>query len=743
MEEDKERDKVAVVGVVVGGVGRVFRSTLLLKHVLSFISIINKELQLSTTKYKYFTSDSISHLRYCHHEDLLFVSSLDKSLTKRHQQQLQLQQKQKAFKLLVSKLQDNINNNNNNYNQFIIYFQGLPTILKNCKDVFILKQIHQLYPHYFYQHDNDDDDKDGLSKKNGWIVDNIAASGSFACLLYAIETLKSKPSTKTLEMASEYGHTNLFAYLCETYPELGIGRSFDVAASYPHMTILKYILENRTECCYTVSTLASIAATDGIEEAKLLLAHKNKRLLKSKDNRFYHFADFSVVRGHLDMVKLFYSHFGQDRFLNRAIDQAAELGYLDIVIYLKETVKLVESQDSINYSAKNGHVHVVRYLCEINKKRELGFNLGDAINKAAAEGQLAVVEYLCGIGAECDKKMSMHYASINGHLEVVQFIDRHYQGGECKSDTISDICRIGKGDYLAMFKYMIQKYPCKGHDAQQVILSSAAQRGCVSLYKAILKHLEIDLDDPLTWSNHQGSSHPIPFWSHIAPPHVKLDLSFWLIKKFSHLMAPSYYTQFLSFSSPSYQYPLDIIEYIYCKCPEVFNYSTSQILLNKACIRNNVDLLAFFHKNGLPAPSRDVLNVACSSASLECIKFIYENYGHIEHLRFNSALLEHACRTTEESLEMIQYLSTIIKLKKQPLHRILQNAIGKKNEEMVQFIYNNNVDKIKKLYSQPTTAPTNQFGNQTLLKVIKATGNVRIMEFFFLNMPTLSIIEEK
>ncbi|EGG18141.1 hypothetical protein DFA_06808 [Cavenderia fasciculata] len=801
-------------------ISSVFKSIVLFRHILSFISSLSsielESLKVRSVKFKDASSHSISYLSLCHHDHLksLVIDSLSNYSNKHSILATRIKQRDNAFKLLIYKLNNNSNNNNNNCNnnnnncnnnnscnsnEFILHFRALPRILRQCKDVTILDKIYNQYRHYFRHQLVVSTSPMSTAKSipatpttcgdcvgsKSWVLDNVAASGNFACFVYVMDRIGVVPTVQTVEMACEYGSLQILDYLHESYPEVGIGRSFELASVHPHLDVIQFLIDNKTEG-YSITTLAHIAVTPCIDVATLLLSNTKNRLVDDKtDDRYKHIVDLSVVSGSAEMVRLFYTHFGRDRISASALDRSAELGYLDIVQYLSEEVIAPFTSDAKEYSAKNGHLQVVKYLVERSLPLEQPWTCKGAINKAAAAGHLDIVQYLLTTGHQCDS-LAMHHAAINGHLEVVHFLKDNTTHG-CKIDTAAQVCSVGKGDYCAMVSFILKEYPIKFKSSQEYrnTIKYAAQRGDIELYKIVVELLDFNREkngyNPLpdeTMYNRRGgggegalelyrlvaeqftvfnnnnnkdTSSPskpayqtLPFWHHLLPPFDKPDLRLWLLVGFSHILTKQAYTQIL-LSSVSAE-SLETLEAIHQYCPDVFTDVAVCLHLSKiACSNDRVEVLEFIHQRGmLSVFSHDqLIYIACTHESFKCLAF-FKQHSRIQ-------LSHHGEPLIKPSLEIVQFLWANMPINNETVRFYFYDAINRGNYEIVQFIVNNNIEQLKELFAavdrnQPTTPPPTTSppsGTKTLpiespIDWATISGHIELVEYFSEKLPFIS-----
>ena len=164
---------------------------------------------------------------------------------------------------------------------------------------------------------------------------------------------------------------------------------------------------------------------------------------------------YSARDGHLSVVKYLIEmganiHDGNDY----AIRMASENGHLSVVEYLVEHGANVNELDSdaLNMASSNGYLSVVEYLVENGADIHAENNY--ALRWAAGNGHLSVVEYLVKHGADIHAlgDVALRVAVYHCHLEIVKYLVEH----GANIDIVDDyaIKRAIKNGYLEMGKYL-------------------------------------------------------------------------------------------------------------------------------------------------------------------------------------------------------------------------------------------------------------------------------------------------
>ena len=121
------------------------------------------------------------------------------------------------------------------------------------------------------------------------------------------------------------------------------------------------------------------------------------------------------------------------------------------------------------WAVRNGHVHVVRYLCELPGDRGVnpGANDSYAIRWAARNAHADVVRYLCelsgdrGVDPGADDSYAARWAARNGHVDVVRYLcelpgDRGVNPGADDNDAIQ---RAAAHNQLHVVRYLCAALP--------------------------------------------------------------------------------------------------------------------------------------------------------------------------------------------------------------------------------------------------------------------------------------------
>ncbi|EGG25065.1 hypothetical protein DFA_03311 [Cavenderia fasciculata] len=638
-------------------ISSVFKSSVLLRYILSLVEEIHERLEeKKPCKFKDMTSKNVSFHRYSNN-GLLFQAKLECDPN------------------------------------FIAYYRAMPIILNNCTNVLVLQRLHTLYSHYFghafreivSRHGKDVYIGKTLGKcanSPSWVVDNIAASGSIPCLVYGIETIGIQPTENTIDMACEHGKLGILHFLHENYPQLQCtDRAFELAANNSHLDIIEFLLYNRTEK-YTARALVNASRTKCVDVARLLLEMRGERLVGHTEEQLIerNLVDLSVTSGSLEMVQLYFKHFGRRGLTTRALDNSAELGFLDIVLWLDQTAGAPATTDAMNFAAKNGHYSIIRFLHE---NRVEGCT-ESAINKAAAGGFLDIVQFLHVNRTEGATKDAMHNAVASGSLEVVKFLHKNRTELCNGANTVATACQNGTGDYAESIKYILEnritpftkKSPLNNLESSDFtqIMMWTCLRDNLDLYIFLVDffHLGVGIEPNV-------ASHP--FWKHFESA-ASVTFKMWIIEQFDpKSLDIDRFTHFITYSN--IKGGERVLQYVMDHCPRAFQRNWS-FYLQRTVYDQNIKVLQFFHDHAIPNSfTQQMFNYAGEVGALKVVKFL--------HLNRTEGCTTLAMDSSGKSgyLEVCQWIYA--NRTEGSTKSIIKSVISSQRYEVLQFLVNNNI----------------------------------------------------
>src|SRR6056297_2162609 len=179
-----------------------------------------------------------------------------------------------------------------------------------------------------------------------------------------------------------------------------------------------YVMSGICKCTMTVQKIAETLCNDFIKG-------------KIRHELLPHLSVEDIVRNNYQDI-IFY--FNEEEKLDRLeyLWVCCEVGNLPILKLLKFTSKDIRSEDNkaLIWASDNGHIEVVKYLCEtygltIEDIRSLD---NEALRRASEEGHIEVVKYLYETylltfeDIRSRYNNALRWASQYGHLEVVKYL---------------------------------------------------------------------------------------------------------------------------------------------------------------------------------------------------------------------------------------------------------------------------------------------------------------------------------
>ncbi|KAJ3412273.1 hypothetical protein HDV05_001032 [Chytridiales sp. JEL 0842] len=134
-----------------------------------------------------------------------------------------------------------------------------------------------------------------------------------------------------------------------------------------------------------------------------------------------------------------------------AMDGAAKNGHLHVVKFLHKRNIEGCTKDAMNGAAANGHLNVVKFLHE---NRSEGCTVA-AMNGAAKNGHLAIVRFLHENRTEGCTSAAMNGAAGNGHLNVVKYLHENRREG-C---TLVGVKMAVKNSHPDVLDFLRARYP--------------------------------------------------------------------------------------------------------------------------------------------------------------------------------------------------------------------------------------------------------------------------------------------
>ena len=191
------------------------------------------------------------------------------------------------------------------------------------------------------------------------------------------------------------------------------GKTTIAAIKQGNVEMLKYCLEND---CPTSSIVCERAAEDGQLEC-LKYLHEVAGVEWEGQKKGGSLAAAAAKNGHLHILKYLVEK-DYDIPRPRACDEAAENGHLECLKYLREEAKAPWDWETAAFAAKNGHLHILEYLVE----RKYDEYEEDVCLFAAQYGHLDCLKYLHETAKAPWDYWAVRWAHENNQTECVQYL---------------------------------------------------------------------------------------------------------------------------------------------------------------------------------------------------------------------------------------------------------------------------------------------------------------------------------
>ncbi|CAL6375199.1 unnamed protein product [Bathycoccus prasinos] len=332
-----------------------------------------------------------------------------------------------------------------------------------------------------------------------------------------------------------------------------------------NVEMLKYCLEND---CPTSSIVCERAAEDGQLEC-LKYLHEVAGVEWEGQKKGGSLAAAAAKNGHLHILKYLVEK-DYDIPRPRACDEAAENGHLECLKYLREVAKAPWDKKTVLGAAENAHLHILKYL---------------------VEGRYPYFQAsACARTAEC------------GHLECLKYLHEvaklpwDHETGESAAS----------GGHLHILKYLAErKYSCWlswGHDRACTLAARAGHLECLKFLREVMK---------MPWGKQAGVS------AVIGENHNILE---YLYKsKYPHFTAEMCTQAAKQDDVPALKYLRDV-----CKAP--WDEETGNLA---ACSRDweyekKYDAFNYLVQSKFPYFTANACLNACKVDNLECLKYLLE-----------------------------------------------------------------------------------------------------------------------
>jgi hypothetical protein len=343
------------------------------------------------------------------------------------------------------------------------------------------------------------------------------------------------------------------------------GKTTIAAIKQGNVEMLKYCLEND---CPTSSIVCERAAEDGQLEC-LKYLHEVAGVEWEGQKKGGSLAAAAAKNGHLHILKYLVEK-DYDIPRPRACDEAAENGHLECLKYLREVAKAPWDKKTVLGAAENAHLHILKYLVE----GRYPYFQASACARTARSGHLECLKYLHEVAKlPWDHETGESAASV-GHLHILK--------------------------YLAERKYSC--WLSWGHDRACTLAARAGHLECLKFLREVMK---------MPWGKQAGVS------AVIGENHNILE---YLYKsKYPHFTAEMCAQAAKQDDVPALKYLRDV-----CKAP--WDEETGNLA---ACSRDweyekKYDAFNYLVQSKFPYFTANACLNACKVDNLECLKYLLE-----------------------------------------------------------------------------------------------------------------------
>ncbi|KAL2917122.1 hypothetical protein HK105_203186 [Polyrhizophydium stewartii] len=229
------------------------------------------------------------------------------------------------------------------------------------------------------------------------------------------------PSARAFDLAAKHGRIDVIREICDL--DLDQNYSLSGAVEFGQLEIARFLLDLHGRLVVDADAVRGALESGNTAVLDWLLRHKH-RLVRGRA-AFSRFRLWCAEFGRLALLHAALLHDIGDPLSPAAMDAAARNGHLHMVRYLHETHPHGCTTLAMDDAAANGHLAVLKFL---HNNRSEGCT-HRAMDLAAANGHLDVVLFLHAYRREGASKDAMDLAAANGHLDVLRFLHSHRPEG--------------------------------------------------------------------------------------------------------------------------------------------------------------------------------------------------------------------------------------------------------------------------------------------------------------------------
>ncbi|KAF0731439.1 hypothetical protein Ae201684P_007344 [Aphanomyces euteiches] len=183
---------------------------------------------------------------------------------------------------------------------------------------------------------------------------------------------------------------------------------------------------------------------------------------------------YAVWAGHLDLLRFMLPRVRNVYY--SATEIAAHLGQLDVLVYLDGHKLATFSHLTLHWASRQGHLKVVEFL-----HPRIATDHAFAMDAAACHGHFDVVKFLHTNRTEGCTTKAMDSAAQHGHLEIVKFLHRHRSEG-CTTAALDMAAANG---HLELVKFLHWN---RTEGATTTAMTLACCNGHLDVVKFLFEH---------------------------------------------------------------------------------------------------------------------------------------------------------------------------------------------------------------------------------------------------------------
>jgi len=503
-----------------------------------------------------------------------------------------------------------------------------------------------------------------------------------------IASCLAPPKSWTIETAIYRGCAHLSRHLLDELaenPELHFltkrarARQYlSVAASVGDIALMEHLVE-RFGCC--VDSLAVTETVEGghLEALQWLFDLSMASVAPGDDVKAFkkrvlpdYYMSLASSIGHLEMLQWMHNIVGCVS-ADQVLQEAARYGHMHVIEWVLPMVEIPLSEMNsfhlIEAAMDGGHIDITEFL--ISKCR-LRLGSGAIAATICSCGQMELVSSLYDNGAEGCTSASIDYATINGNLDVVQWL--HSKGFGCSTNAMDSAAENG---HLAVVQFL--------HENRLEGCTSAA-------FKAAVDNDHLDVAQYL-FEHRRGDC--TSAWMDEVAGESGLEMLKWLQSN-----CPNAECTVNAMDSAAANGHLDVVEFLHENRREGCTTSA----MDKAAQNGHLEVVKFLHENRTEGCSAYAMNQAAKNGHLDMVEWLHFNrtegctteamnaaakYGHLEIVTFLHTNRAEGCTTwamdAAHDLKVLRWLDE--NRREGFTSRALLNAAAQSDLEMLLWLH--------------------------------------------------------